>query len=441
MKTYLLMFWKKISHNFGLKLLALVSAFFIWVGVVNSQDPIDTITFYNVPVKILNEDSLIRKDKIPEVVDGSTVTVTVQARKSICDKLTEEAIIATADFEKIYVTDTVPIEVKVEGYDEKEAEIIRGQNAYMKLSLEDYATKEFKIKINNTGTPADGFVVGTNASSPNVITIRGSKLQISRIQAVVATVNVNGINKTSEVVVNPVIYDANDEEISTENLELSSRSVSVTTTLYKTKTLNLEAVTFGDVATGYEIKSVSAQPSSITVAGTDEDLAKLGNSLRAYVDVTGLSGNVESNIGIYSLIDSKLSSIKILDDDTTLAVTAYIGEQRKMDVGISNSDIEVRGLSDELIPYSMSLSSRLMTVRAVKEAVDSVRARTLHPYLDLTYITAPGTYQLTLQTDPEEGVVCLSKLYVTVQIDRVHEVPQVDEPQEGGSETKEPGAE
>ena len=98
MKAYLLKIWGAVSHNFGLKLLALVSAFLIWIAVVNSQDPLDTVTFYNIPVQILNEDALIQKDKIPEIVYGSTVTVTIQARKSICDALTADSISATADF-------------------------------------------------------------------------------------------------------------------------------------------------------------------------------------------------------------------------------------------------------------------------------------------------------------------------------------------------------
>ncbi len=422
MKTYLLAIWKWMSHNFGLKLLALVSAFIIWIGVVNSQDPIDTVSFYDVPVKILNENALIQKDKIPEVVYGSTVNVTIQARKSICDKLSAEAIKATADFEKIYVTDTVPIEITLDGYDESDYDIIRGQNSYMKLTLEDYATKEFKVKINAVGTPADGYVLGTAAASPNVITIRGSKMQISRIQAVVATVNVNGLSTGSEFITAPVVYDMNDEEINNGNLELSTDKVNVLTTFYRTRDINLEAITLGEVADGYEIKSVSFQPSRIKVAGTAEDLAKLGTRLRAYIDVTGLTGNGESNIDIGSLIDGKLSSIMIIDDDTTLAVTVYIDEQGNTDVSLTPSDIEIENIPAGMTAKVVGLSSRRITVRAPKDVLKNVNTAMLRPRINFLSVTEEGTYELPLAVDERDGLKVMTE--VTVKVELTGEAPK-----------------
>ncbi len=419
MKTYLLAIWKWLSRNFGLKLLALISAFLIWVAVVNSLDPIDTRTFYNIPVKILNEDALIRKDKIPEVVSGSTVNITVQARKSICDALTEDDIKATADFEKIYVTDTVPIDIVIEGYSDTDIDIIRGQNQYMKLSLEDYATKEFKVRINPVGTPAEGYVVGSSASSPNVISVRGSKLQISRIQAVVATVHVDGISKDMEVVVQPVVYDMNDEAMSTENLELSYEAVTVTTTLYRTRTLRLEAKTIGEVADGYEIKSVSFQPSQITVSGTNEDLAKLGTVLRAYVDVNGVTKQVEKNIDINSLIDSKLTSICILDEDDTLAVTAYVEEQEKIELILTTADVEIENVSEGFTAEVQNVAPRRLTLRCTKEAIQNANLENLRPHVDCSGLTEAGVYELPILLDRRSGIVSLSEATVRVELTAV----------------------
>ncbi len=419
MKSYLLKIWQVLSHNFGLKLLALVSAFLIWIAVVNSQDPIDTTTFYNIPVEVLNEDALIQKDKIPEIVYGSTVTVTVQARKSICDALSSDSIKATADFEKIYVTDTVPIEISVTGYDESEIEIIRGQNSYMKLTLEDYATKEFKVKIEAYGNPAEGYVIGANAASPNVITIRGSKLQISRIKDVVVNVNVEGLSQGREVVALPVIYDMNDEEISSENLELSADSVNVSTTLYRTKEIKLEAITLGDVAPDYEIKSVSYQPATITVAGTTEDLLKLGSRIRAFVDVSGMNSNLESNIDLFSLIDNKLSSIKIVDEDSILAVTAYIDKQDTIEIPLTSSDIDILNVPVSRKAELISISSGWISVRATKEMIKKVSIESLHPYIDLSDCTTPGTYELPLMVSEDDGVKVLNDITVKMEVTEI----------------------
>ncbi len=423
MKKFLLALWRALSHNLGLKILALASAFIIWVAVVNSQDPIDTISFYNVPVKVLNEDALRQKDKIPEIVYGNTVAVTIQARKSICDKLTSDDIIATADYEKIYVTDTVPIEVSVKGYDESDVEIIRGQNNYMKLTLEDYATKEFKIRVVTVGTPAPGYVVGQNTASPNVITIRGSKLQISRIQAVIATVNVDDMSADREVIAHPIIFDMNDEPISNANLELSADSVNVSTTLYRTKDITLEAVPFGEPAEGYEIKSISSQPSKITVAGAPEDLAKLGSRLRAYVDVTGRTHNAESNIDINSLIDSKLSTISIVDEDYTLAVTAYIDTQDVREVGITAQDVAVDSLASDLAVEIVSVSAARLSVRVKKEVGSALGLVNLRPHIDLSEFTEEGTYDIPLITEESTNYKVMNPVTVRVKLKKI-ETPE-----------------
>ena len=122
---------ERVSHNFGLKLLSVMLAALLWLVVINSQDPVETVTFEDIPVTIINEEALTAKDKIPEVVEGDSVSVVVEARRSICDKLTKADIEAVADFEKVSVTDAVPIEVSVKGYSEREVEIVRGMNQVM----------------------------------------------------------------------------------------------------------------------------------------------------------------------------------------------------------------------------------------------------------------------------------------------------------------------
>ena len=79
---------ERVSHNFGLKVLSLALAALLWIVVINSQDPVETVTFEDVPVTIINEEALIAKDKIPEVVEGDSVKVTGHS----CPKGEEYAI-------------------------------------------------------------------------------------------------------------------------------------------------------------------------------------------------------------------------------------------------------------------------------------------------------------------------------------------------------------
>ena len=64
---------ERVSHNFGLKVLSVALAALLWLVVINSQDPVENVTFEDIPVTIINEDALTAKDKIPEVVEGDSV--------------------------------------------------------------------------------------------------------------------------------------------------------------------------------------------------------------------------------------------------------------------------------------------------------------------------------------------------------------------------------
>ena len=43
---------KSLTNNIGLKLLAFLFAFMLWLLVVNIDDPVDTKTFDSIPVTI-----------------------------------------------------------------------------------------------------------------------------------------------------------------------------------------------------------------------------------------------------------------------------------------------------------------------------------------------------------------------------------------------------
>ncbi len=396
--------WKKIKHNLGLKVLSVVVAFLIWIGVINFQDPVETVTFHNVPVTIKNENTLTEKDKIPEIIEGSTIMVEVEARRSICEKLTSNNIVATADFEKISITDAVPIDVEVKGYSENEVEIIRGYNNVLKLRLEDYDSKEFKVKIQTVGNPADGYVIKSSVASPNVITVSGSKTQISRIKEVYVELNVDEITGDITANLKPVALDANDEIITNANLELSTSVVSVKSTVYRTKDIIVSANLIGKVAEGYEVTGVACQPQSVTVAGTSEDLKETKYNTVFDIDIEGASDNIEKNIAVTDLFDKDLSSLFIVSpDDGVLAVTVYVSKIREKTVPIAVEDIQIINAPKGFLPAIRTISSDLISVYAEAITLGKYDIADFKPTVDLSTCTSAGVYTLPVKFENPEG--------------------------------------
>ena len=419
---------EKVTHNIGLKLLSLGLAALLWLVVINSQDPVETKTFEDIAVTIINEDSLTAKDKIPEIVEGDTVSVVVEARRSICDKLTRADIVAVADFEKISVTDAVPIEVSVQNYNEREVEIVRGMNQVMKLRLEDSMTKDFRVKISTTGQTKEGYVIGDMVASPNMITLTGSSTQISKVKEVVLVVDVDNISKDSQSKGVPVIYDMNGDIVNSSKVTMSVGEVAVTIPVLKTKTVKLAVSTIGEPMTGYEVGNVSFQPDMVTIAGTISDLVLLGSSLHAYCDVTNQDGIVEENIDIASLWDESLESLRLVDEDK-LAVTITLKEYDKKVFEATPASVELRGLSEHLIGTIDFLYNTQVHVSGKEASIKDINLQKLAPYIELSTIEKAGSYTLPIVLENLGDLILEDVLLAVVEIEEIPDPEDSEDPE------------
>ena len=406
---------EKLTNNFGLKLLSLFLAFLLWAGVINSQDPLQTATFEDVPVTVINEDSLTAKDKIPEIIEGETITVVVEARRSICDSLTKADIVATADFAKISITDAVPIEVSVKGHTDRDVEIVRGLNQVMKLSLEESVSKDFKVKIATSGDPATGYVTGDMSASPNVITLTGSKTQIENIKEVVFVVDITGISNERQVYGMPIIYDMDGDVVNNNKVSINTTSVRVNIPVLKTKSVKVNVITTGYPAEGYEVSGVSYQPQAVTVAGTAYELVLLGDEIKVYCDITGATGVVEKNFDLSSFWHPDLESLRLVDEEE-VAVTVSLKQFEEKVMELSKEEIEIYGLQEGLKAEIVSISQNQLRVRGNQEKLGEITLEKLAPYIDLSNHTKPGYQVLYLCFDGDLSGILVQDLMIRVDV-------------------------
>ena len=91
----------KILSNLVLKIISLIAAFLFWLVIINLTDPITSMTFYDIPVQILNENVITSANQVYEIEDGDKVDVTVKGKRSFVERLTEGDFTATADLSQL----------------------------------------------------------------------------------------------------------------------------------------------------------------------------------------------------------------------------------------------------------------------------------------------------------------------------------------------------
>lgn len=255
------------TQNLGLKLLAMTVACALWFIVNNITDPVDEISFYNVPVEIINADSVINEGKIYEVLDGTdTVNVQVKGKTSVLNNITKDDIRATADLSEITFLNTVQIEVTSK---RNSSELDFGTNIQnMKLAIEDIKRVQMIINTSTAGTPAEGYVVGNVSSSQNIVRLQGPESLIASVDHVEAVANIDGYSSDINTSVELKLYNANGIEIDSDSITMNISTINVAVTILATKEVALNFNIPDSPAEGYisdgEVISV---PETVVIAG------------------------------------------------------------------------------------------------------------------------------------------------------------------------------
>ncbi|MDD3797259.1 MAG: CdaR family protein, partial [Lachnospiraceae bacterium] len=320
---------RRLGSNLGLKALALLVSFLIWMVVTNSNNPSRTILFNNVPITIVNQDSIADIGKVVELAGKGTVTLKVTERRTVLDRLAKNGsdFYVEADMENINDMNTVPLTVTCSNQSVTWDEI-NISPASLKVTLEDKVEQAFVISPSTSGSPASGFEVGRmEVKEGKNIYIAGPKSVMQIINQVVAPVNVAGLSSDTTVPSTLKIIDKNGEELSdskmstleikdSEGMVLNERAVQVAVTMWKQQTdIPIFVETTGTPAFGYRVANISTIPVTISLAGTDEALAALDGKfvLNEKVSVAGASQNITQDIDITSMM-AELPNLKLITD-------------------------------------------------------------------------------------------------------------------------------
>lgn len=287
---------KNFMNKFNMKILSLVIAILIWFIVGNIQDPVSSTSFYEIPVRIVNQSYLAEKLQIPFLVEGKdTVNVRIKATKTVLDQLRRENITAEADVTQIVDMNTnplmVPVKVSCPGISEDKITI---SPMNVPINIEEQISVEKVISTTYENTPDKSYEVGRIKALPEKVTISGPATLINKIDRVVATVDVTGMAKSDTLKSELKIYDKNQEELSVKQMSyldlkgVKDNEVNVQIDLWKITEAAIKVEHSGMPKYGYEVDSVNSVPDIVNIAGTEEALKKLredGNVLTIPADM------------------------------------------------------------------------------------------------------------------------------------------------------------
>lgn len=431
--------------NWGLKILSVFIAFLIWLMVVNGDDPEKTKAFKNVPVKVVNEESLVQAGKVYSPRDGTdTVTVWVTARRSVLDKLSSADFEVIADFENIVSLEmtTIPLQIRCKTNKTLTRENMDCDPPSLKVDIEDAKEKDFIVSVITEGTPASGYEVGNmQVVKGESIKITGPESIIDIIDKVIATVPVGGKTADETVSIPLNIIDRNGKPFSESqmnNLEIktsggaliSDQQMDIRLTMWKVKSdIKLKVETTGTPAQGYRVGKITTTPATVGLTGSDEILNSLEGELSIY-DAVSLDGVTESFEKTLDLSDYLLEKYqKTLRQEanasSTISINVQIEKVGTTTLELPVTEIEIKnkpeGLNMTLTPADkVSIEAQEDTEASQENTVKSpITAKDIKATLDLSLYKTAGNYKVPLTIVVPNGYVLVSEVTMVVNLEKI----------------------
>lgn len=445
-------------NNIGLKILSVFVGFLIWLMVVNVDDPEKTKAF-TIPesrIQMTNVEEAQAKaeqaregKKVYSVVrddnESGNVTVYVTARRSILDKLMSTDIKVEADMQNMSIQNTVPYEVTVPGVRRENVQCFPNS---MKFLLEDKSEKTYAISLSTTGQPASGYELGdVRIREGDTVIIAGPNSITRIIDKVGVQVDVSNLSENKTVSAGVVITDRNGNNLSKTQLDsleiktangalIKDNSVNAIVALWRVQqNIRLKVDTSQiNVADGYVLTSVTLNPPTINLAGSEATLEALNGELviEGISNRAGVNATMEQNIDLSEYLQEHYKKALKLETGSATAVSVKIQIEKvgttTVNVPVSNFNIvgQPEGMKLVLTPAD---KLPIEVSRKNGEAGD-IHAEDIAVTMDLSEYQEEGNYTVYLQVALPEGYTLETVPTIKVNLEKIESTTETQKAEE-----------
>jgi YbbR domain-containing protein len=395
-----------LIRNWPLKLGAIVLASVLYAGLVLGQNA--RVWPVQVPIQILNQPAATF-----DLTGAQYVTsIRLYAAPDVASQLTSSDFTATVDLAdvtaKVGATPVI-VPVEVVAHDPR-VTVLDYSPRQISIRLDPIITRQVPVQVDR-GTIPSGLTIGAPTLDVSTVTVRGGSTLVKKVADAVARVRIDpsGINVDGEV--DLVAVDARGDQVSPVDLTPSSVHVRIQVSrVSATRSLPVTPTVTGSPATGYQVDSVTVQPTVVTVSGDPSAIGSLDAIATAPISVNGKTSDVSASVDLapptgVSIVGSSSASV-------TIGISAQTGSQT-FQVGLSLSG----AAADR--SYGLSASSITVTLGGSLSTLGAIDGATLVATVNVTGL-APGNHVVpvvfTLPTGTRLDAITPSSVTVTVGV-------------------------
>jgi YbbR domain-containing protein len=394
-----------VWHTKSLGILSLALATAVWFFVVDVENQTRTDFFPGVmPVEAVNVPQGLAVSSLSQ----PQVRVRISADKDIWTDISVNDFKATIDLSGMKQREaTVSVRVTVDRGDVDVDEVDPPQ---VVVDLEPVVSRVVPVKPRLVGAVALGYSLSESKVSPEVVGISGPESLVNLVDAAVVDVNVTGMKVSLEQGFTLTARDAQGGDIDGVNLDQDTAKISLTIVKQDfTVVYIVNPSVTGNVAAGYRVSAVEADPAFVGVSGPLEVLQSIDVLTTENIAVDGAKSDVVRSVRLRLLEGARV------DGGGEVVVTVRVVPARGESVfavGVKTSGANPNVVATVLPPIvSVTVAGEMPSLDAL--AVDEISVTVslsdlpsgthrITPVIEL-----PAGFQL-VKVDPPEVVVTIA---------------------------------
>ncbi len=369
--------WRKIHHNWGLKILSIFFAIVLWNSAVIEENPKVNKTYDNVPITIINDQNL--KDNGLALVASrssyvNTARVSLNINRNDINSFDESTLWVQLDLSR--VTGVGTHEIKLNS---TSPNVERIYPESIVVEVDERANRVIPVECEVVGAVKSGYHRSALSMTPNTIQVSGAKSILEKIDTAYLKLDLTDMSESINTSKGYTFVDVNGTAIDASALDISIDSVALRMDITPTKQVLLSPSILGqdDIMEGYEISEIVIEPENVMITGEEDALEGLTFIKLEPIDITGQS----ENVFVQELNILAPDGVTVLDVEKA-SLLVKIQEKMKQ-VSFEQVDIELRNIPEGMSPVDFSEMLDI-TVIAPATLIENIVANHITLYVDLT---------------------------------------------------------
>ena len=374
--------------------LSLLIAVIFWFFVDSEQGHNTTQTYYNIPVEFIGEtDTLPSRGLMLTTGADATVDLELRGPRTVISDLSREDITLQVDLTSITATGTFSLTYDLLLPDEIPRSSVtteRASRSTITVTIEELFEKTVPVKVSVAGEVADGYIYMAERmiAEPSELTLSGREEDVDQVVSAQVMLDLSGATSSVNQEFDYILLDGQGNEVSGENITVSSRRIEISAPVYLVKTLELTVDFTESRGSALEdLHDLYLGVTSIEVAGEAANLEGVDDILLATVDLSTLLSDTEMPLEI--TIPAGCVNISGITSTTLTILFKDTLETRAFTV----SNISAIGLS-QTQNFSRMTNSVEVLLRGDAQELEQVTADDIRIVVDLTPYEDNGTYSV-----------------------------------------------